>query len=150
MKRREVIGGIWKLAVVGSVLNKKLFPFDADARDGFRAILQNETYIRRGNFYKQIFTEPVESVLFLFTNGEFFIFTSMDQNAIYGELNIIIDYLEKKKKDVKDLILVIHNHLNLGSFSSTDTKTYYRLRENGFTGKYLLYTPGGGVRKFKE
>ena len=150
MKRRTILGGIWKLAVAGSILNKKLFPFDSEARDGLQSFLRNGIYVKRGNFYKKFFSEPVESALFLFADGEFFIFTSMDEQEVRGDITIIVDYLKKRGFDVKNLVLVVHNHIPIiGGFSEDDKKTYRYLVEKGFEGKFLIYSKVGKIREYK-
>jgi len=40
---------------------------------------------------------------------------------------------------VKDIKVVIHNHLAIRKFSNSDKEFYLHLLEKGFKGKFLLY-----------
>lgn len=47
--------------------------------------------------------------------------------------------LKKKGYEIKDIAVIIHNHLTVCRFSDEDHKRYRRLKKYGFEGLFLVY-----------
>ena len=153
MKRREVLVSGWKLLVAGSIFATKAFPFSKSTLGGLRAILKNNArmiYVKKGSLYKSMFTEQFESVLFLFSDGEFYVFTTQEERCVGASIDSLIGWL-KKEHDLKDLVIVVHNHFPPGSFSQKDKQSCACLRKEGFVGKFLVFhTASGKVEELKD
>jgi len=98
-------------------------------------------YELRFNIYRVVFTEPFESVLFLFRDGTIFIYTTHEENIISIPSGVLLQRFQELKRDPKDILLVVHNHLDPGRFSALDIAFYYRLRGYGFNGVFGIYYP---------
>jgi len=107
-----------------------------------------DVHVARGNLWAQVFDkEPVEKLLVLFKDGRYFLFTNYDPNGVeFPESWLFCD----QGKKPGEIVLVIHNHPNLGRFSAKDIALYRRLRREGFSGEFLLYLPTGTVLEHAE
>lgn len=98
-------------------------------------------YMTRGNIFSECFKDPVEKLVFIAKNGNFYSLTNFDAYSVrifYEELEYI---LEKDGLTTKDLICVIHNHITPSNkFSIEDIKVYNLLRSKGFNGWFLLWS----------
>ena len=144
MKRRVVLKNGWALLIAGSIFSPlKVSPFSRSATLTLRNMVSSDTYITKGNLYKEIFTEPIESMMFLFVDGRFYIFTSCYPHKVEGQISAVVEYFEKKEKQqISDLVLVVHNHLDISRFSEQDDDTYRYLKQSGFAGRFLIFYPG--------
>lgn len=101
--------------------------------------IQIPCYVAYGNLFDldKIFNEPFEKGVFLFKNGQAFIFTNTSPEAIfYPEF---IPIFKKFGLKPEDCILHIHNHLIPSSFSEADKKFATYLKDKGFTCPIALY-----------
>ena len=107
---------------------------------------QSPLYVGEGYAWKGLSKEPVEVIMMMFVNGHVYTFTlNSETSTVFS-----VEYLTKTKKEkISDLVFCIHNHLFPGTFSEADIKSYYRLKENGFRGFYLLLWPGGRVTEYR-
>lgn len=80
--------------------------------------------------YQKLFINQTKEVMyFIMSNGLVVTVTSERKEAINQSLKI----------RVKDIKVVIHNHLAIRKFSNSDKEFYLHLLEKGFKGKFLLY-----------
>lgn len=143
MKRRKFLGG-WKLLLAGSVFEPiRSSSFDRETLLALRKVAKtNAVYVRKGSLYDNIFTEPVESAVFLFQDGRIYVFTVYDETKVEGSISVIVEWFEKaEKQKMCDLLLVVHNHLTLDRFSAADIETSIYLQQSGFEGRFLIYYP---------
>jgi hypothetical protein len=91
------------------------------------------------------FTEPMEIVYCLMNNGDLYWFTNYDENYVVVNGWILYDYFKKQGRDLKNVIIIIHNHYFQKYFSRSDKKVRMQLKDYGFKGRFLLY-----VVAFKE
>ena len=97
-------------------------------------------YMQKANIFAGCFTEPIESVIFIVRNGNFYMFTNQLDSAVYLEIDEFELILNKDDLKISDIIYVIHNHLSPPfRFSSADKKFFYRLKMKGFKGIFALW-----------
>ena len=108
--------------------------------------LPTTVYVQKGNLYAGMFgREPVEVVVFIYKVGTFFRFTTMHEDRVACSLGEILLCMASCGKDVKDVVICVHNHLNISGFSLYDVNTYRYLVKEGFKGKFLIYYPHNGM-----
>ena len=100
--------------------------------------------IGEGSLCKLIFREPFESVVFLFRDGSFVVFSTGHDKAIAVPASWLLDYIRETGRDIKDCLLVVHNHFAPTGFSESDLQTWHYLVRNGFTGVFGIYYPASG------
>lgn len=98
-------------------------------------------HIKKGNLYKEAFTEPFESVLTFFVNGDIVIMTAKDPYCIPVTPTLFIKYINDNGDSIKGAMLIIHNHLAPYPFSKPDINFYHGVKRRGFHGLFLLYYP---------
>lgn len=90
------------------------------------------------------FVEPIEICYVITVTGRVIRITSQLPHKIWF-IPSFEDVIKEYDIELKDIFIIIHNHLKPGTFSEQDIRLYRNLRRNGFKGAYLLYTPGGKV-----
>ncbi len=85
------------------------------------------------------FTAPIEIVYCLMSDGVLHQFTN--NSPLYVNINgwILYDYMRSIDKDIKNCVVVIHNHVFVGYFSTGDKAVLRSLKRYGFQGRFLLY-----------
>ena len=96
-------------------------------------------YVSRGNIFDGFFTEAYEKCAWIMYNGEVYVFTTMDDGYISGQLSVWIEEIEKDGLDISDVAIVMHNHFASPRFSDADKNTYTRLKMYGFSGGFGVY-----------
>ena len=108
-------------------------------------------YIKEGNVYKGFFTEPFETMLFIFKNGDFIAFTNQYEKKVHLPIGYLEEYLKKQNKKIEDIVIAIHNHNIPARFSPKNNKYYHQLKWKGFKGYFCIYYPfDGKVRILKD
>lgn len=90
----------------------------------------------KGNIFSQLFKEPFEIIVFIFKDGTFYAFTNQEENKVSVPT---MDFFEKEKINLADVVFIIHNHFGHPRFSSADIRIDNWLRRNGFKGYFCLY-----------
>ena len=96
-------------------------------------------YAEVGNVWAGAFTEPFESAYFLFKDGTLIRFTNHLESMIF--FPDLEEFFETYGLEIKDLLIVVHNHLTPNRFSSADIGTYHYLKKRGFVGHFGIYYP---------
>ena len=101
---------------------------------------------KKGDFnrWQSLFTEPFETLYIIMEDRVTFKYSN--QNEI--EVRMTLGKLEKQLRTsersykIKDIAVIIHNHLKGCTFSPADRKLYWRLKHKkyGFRGLFLLYS----------
>lgn len=82
-----------------------------------------------------------------------FIYTEEQEGSVFLRISWLKRKLEKYKKKMSDIKIIIHNHLPHRSlcrrFSPADRKQLQLLRNQGFTGLYALWVDGEIVQIIK-
>ena len=89
--------------------------------------------------WQSLFTEPIEMIYIIMEDERVFHRTSHDEVEISMDTGRLEKALKKKGYEIKDIAIVIHNHLKDCRFSSEDHKRYRRLKKYGFNGLFLVY-----------
>ena len=89
--------------------------------------------------WQSFFTEPIEIVYIIMKDGRRFWRTSHDEVKISMDTGRLEKALKKRDYEIKDIAVVIHNHLKDCRFSSDDYQRYRRLKKYGFNGYFLVY-----------
>lgn len=99
--------------------------------------------LKKFNFFSPLFTEPIEKIYFIMKDGTSFYHTNNYGGKIYVrivKLEETLKRFENENYEIKDIALIIHNHLSDCRFSPADRTYYRRLREKGFNGLFMLYS----------
>ena len=94
-------------------------------------------------FWGKEFKVLVETVYIVMKIGQTFPISSQEGRKInldIGRLDEQLRKIEGGNYSVKEIDTIIHNHLRRPRFSSSDEKQYRRLKDFGFTGKFLMYS----------
>ena len=136
-------------AAAGGVL-LKFHEARLDAADA-GAMLDNEdssvaesVAIEQGSLCKGIFRDPFEKVVFLFRDGTFLVFSTGHEKAVLVPIAWILHFIEESGRDIKDCLLIVHNHFSPMGFSESDLQTYQYLYRKGFRGVFGIYYPSTG------
>lgn len=89
------------------------------------------------------FKDLVETVYIVMKDGDNFKISSQEGRKVNLDVGRLDEYLKGikgKEYSVKDIDIVIHNHLKRPKFSPSDKKQYRRFKDFGFTGKFLMYS----------
>ena len=94
------------------------------------------------NRWKSLFTEPFETLYIIMEDRVAFKCSNQDENEARMTLGKLEKQLRTKERsyEIKDIAVIIHNHLKGCIFSPTDRKLYWRLKKYGFRGLFLLYS----------
>jgi len=98
---------------------------------------------RQINFWQKLFSDPVEIVYVIMKDGTPVNYTSHYEDKVYmsvGRLEETLKKFKKKNYRIKDVAILIHNHLTSCKFSHEDRNQYRRLKKYGFNGLFLLYS----------
>jgi len=98
-------------------------------------------YIKSGNVFSALFTEPFETMVILARDGNLFTFTTKHDWIIAIPPSYIYEHLLKRNVEPKDILIIIHNHLAPGAFSPGDIAFYHYFRNRGFRGVFCIYYP---------
>lgn len=103
------------------------------------------------NIFDKLFTEPIEIMYFVMSDGALFKLTSYSEVHIFGNLDDLEKHFDKcGGYKVEDIAICIHNHIYPSSrFSETDIDFLIDLKDRGFKGSFLLRTPTGKIIKYK-
>ena len=95
----------------------------------------------KGNlFHDTFFTDPIEKLVIIFPDGEYFYFTTGHEVNVDMDAWMCIAILEHNGRDIMNAIIVVHNHpMGPPRFSRGDIGFLRILRQRGFEGSFLLY-----------
>lgn len=85
------------------------------------------------------FPDPVERIYVVLKDETVFKFTNYEERFIYLSAGILEDFLKKKGHEIKDIVIIIHNHRFEQKFSPADWRFYGDLKRRNFKGRFLLY-----------
>ena len=104
------------------------------------SVLPAEEIDLLNDYWQKLFTEPFETAYIYMKDYTFFPYTSHYEDLIYMEIGRLEEALQKKGYEIKDIAVIIHNHLKDCTFSAEDHKQYRRFKKYGFRGLFLLYS----------
>ena len=147
------------LGAAGTIL--KFHEAQADARegaevfDGIEPSFGGESVVvKEGTIWlgcPPFFSEPFETVVFLFRDGSWMSFTTQHSAVIDCPLSIMAEAIRKSGRAVKDALLCVHNHFSPISFTSGDKDAYRYLAGQGFAGVFgIYYTAMGKFREWED
>ena len=90
--------------------------------------------------WQDFFPDSVERIYIIMKDYTIFPYTSHYEDMIYIEIGRLEKALKKKGYKIKDIAIIIHNHLDDSRFSILDHKQYRKLKKYGFDGRFLLYS----------
>lgn len=104
-------------------------------------LAQTPVYLSRGNIFSECFKDPVEKLIFIARNGNFYALTNFHESSVAINYNEFKNRLKEEELEIKDIMCVIHNHTgNLTKFSPKDLQFYGVLKSEGFKGWFLLWS----------
>lgn len=97
--------------------------------------------VYRGNFsYGDFYKDPLEKLIVVFLDGDWFLFTTLNENTVDMNAWRCINILKLNGRDISEAIIVIHNHpIGFPRFTAGDKLFYHVISDYGFKGKFLLY-----------
>lgn len=103
-----------------------------------------QLYRGEGSLCRQLFTEPFETVIFVFRDGGFLTYSTHDEKHINVPISIIADDIIKSGRAISDCLLCVHNHFSPIGFTHGDELVYEHLKRRGFRGTFgIFYTATG-------
>lgn len=98
---------------------------------------------KKVNFFQGLFTDRIERVYIIMKDGMPFKHTDHYENKLCLSVGRLEEVLKKFKDEnyrIKDIAIIIHNHLKDYRFSDLDRKEHMRLKKHGFNGLFMLYS----------
>jgi len=92
------------------------------------------------DYWQSLFGDSIETLYIIMKDYTIFPYTSHYEDMIYMEIGRLEKALKKKGYKIKDIAIIIHNHLDDFRFSFLDHKQYRRFKKYGFSGSFLLYS----------
>lgn len=89
--------------------------------------------------WQSLFTEPCETVYIIMRDEMVIKHTSQHDAMIDISIGRLKEELEKIDRNIKDIVVVIHNHRMNKYFTRSDYKQYWAFKNYGFDGQFLLY-----------
>jgi hypothetical protein len=100
-----------------------------------------------GLFHRRL-KDPHEYVILILYTEEFYIITTHEEGRVGITVAHIRELLNRDNRGIKDIAIIVHNHHRRTVPSEGDGVIYKRLRNNGFTGAFLIYhVPTRTVRR---
>jgi hypothetical protein len=113
--------------------------------------LAGTVYVRIGNIFDGVWTEPFETAYILMYDGKIFKVTTQEFKRVGIDRWLLLDYFNKNGYTAMDMVLIVHNHFENPRFSSNDIQSYRMLRDGGFTGAFVLYhVPSGKYFRIRD
>lgn len=106
-------------------------------------VVPGQIYLRRANAWDIFMEKNVESCLVLFQDGTVVVATLYMENAT-------VIPPEALGGRIRDILVIIHNHLTLERWSEMDKRTNHWLRRKGYAGPILLRLGSGKVIKWED
>ena len=105
-----------------------------------------QIHIQRGNLWDSCLQKNVETLLILFKDGTTFIVTAHMANLV----PIPMDHIFCEGREPGDVVVIIHNHLDLSRWSEMDEATNRMFRRVGCRGAILLRLGSGKVIEWED
>lgn len=98
-------------------------------------------HVQHGNIFNGSFIEPTEICYAIFYDGYFMRFTTYHENTIVMSYETFKETVEKKGYEVRDIAIIIHNHLpgQVRKFTRGDLYFLGRMRGDEFEGSFCLW-----------
>ena len=102
---------------------------------------QNETVVYHAiyNVFYKMFNNPCETIVFLTWQGTLYVYTNQMADRVTAPIGVVNADLQSQGQELADVILVVHNHFACPVFSPRDIRSYYYLKNKGFTGVFALW-----------
>jgi len=98
-----------------------------------------QCYVGRLNIFEGIMKVPFEVAVIIFKDGTVYSFTNQLETQI--RFPNLTEFFKTEGREIKDIVIVCHNHSNSNKFSVPDKNLYHMLVSEGFKGHYLIYYP---------
>lgn len=142
MKNLKRVAVLLLLVAIVCVAMVSILNLPSPAIEIQATLLQNiqiVTYIEKTNMFSKMFTEPFEIGYIIMFDGTIYRFTNqLNKMVIFPNLD---EFLKSEGKEIKDIAIVVHNHLYPGSPSQQDTWLFQKLISLGFRGSFVIYLP---------
>lgn len=95
------------------------------------------------NYWRDRFEDRVETLYVIMDDGTPFKYTSNDSEVIdlsAGALDMWLRQVKGKDYSLKNVKLIMHNHLLSTKFTDRDLKEHRRLKKFGFKGHFMIYS----------
>lgn len=156
-----VVGCILCLVLAAGGVMLKFYDAQADAKEGAAIFDGIETsgngasvLIKEGTIWNgcpKFFSEPFETVVFIFRNGHWISFTTQHDVIIDCPVSFMVTTIQKSGRTTLDVFFCVHNHFAPVGFTPGDKGAYHYLRGKGFRGVFgIYYTATGRFREMEE
>lgn len=97
------------------------------------------------------FSEPFETVIFIFGNLEWMTFSTGDDRIINAPVSWMVERIMAAGYEMSDITHCVHNHFSPVGFTVGDINVYRYLKRSGFRGVFgIYYTATGEFSAIKE
>lgn len=86
--------------------------------------------------------QPIEIIIFFSINKNIYVQTSNEAKKVNIDCWILEKALEMNVESMRDVVLIVHNHLYPKGFSMDDKKAYLFFVSKGFRGLYCIWFKG--------
>jgi len=101
--------------------------------------------------YPAFFSEPFETVVFVFRDGRWVSFTTQHDVIIDCPVSLMVEAIVKHGRLISDALFCVHNHFTPIGFTSGDRDARRYLVRKGFAGVFGIYhTASGRFREWEE
>ena len=95
-------------------------------------------YITEGNIFDGVFVKVVETIYFVFFNGDILSFSTHDAYMVDLSAHWYKTYLESKGRELREVAIVMHNHFGFPRLSNGDRHVLMMFRNYGFRGSFCI------------
>jgi hypothetical protein len=103
-------------------------------------------YITKGNIFDGVFTEPTETVYFIFFNGDLISFSTHDAYCINLSAYWYKTYLESQGREMREVAIMMHNHFGYPKLSEGDRNILLMFRNYGFKGSFCVWETSNNMK----
>jgi len=89
--------------------------------------------------WQEFFPDHLERVYIIMKDGTIIQHSSQHEAMIDMSIGMLEAKLREKGSSIKEIAIIIHNHRKEKSFSRSDYKQYWTLKNYGFDGRFLIY-----------
>lgn len=99
----------------------------------------------------EIFNKPYEILVFIFDDFRTGIaFDTQEEHRVNIHPSFMIRELKKRRKTLKDVAIIIHNHPTPARFSIGNNMVFRYLKSEGFDGYFMIFYPFNKKTRVKK
>lgn len=140
------------LSVMVMVLNFSKSEAISQTRQGSTVYLAKIELLDLGEFFREPHIEKVLFVVWEKNKWNGYLFTTYHDYTVDASGPLLNSYFKEKGIEPKDIIAIVHNHINPSGFSFIpgNHAFYHYFKNRGFNGKFAIYYNFNKNVRFKK